>query len=72
VGVVLVTELAVELLVVPFDAAWALIAINLLAEAIFQPFEGLVVAIVAIHLLELHGQAQAPDEMVRALVTERD
>jgi hypothetical protein len=72
VGVVLVTELAVELLAVPFDAAWVLIAINLLGEAIFQPFEGLVVAIVAIHLLELHGQAPAPDEMARALVAEHD
>jgi hypothetical protein len=72
VGVVLTTELAVELVAVPFDAAWSLIAINLLGEAIFQPFEGLVVAIVAIHLLELHGQAPAPDEMARALVAERD
>jgi hypothetical protein len=72
VGVVLVTELAVELLAVPFDGAWVLIGVNLLAEAIFQPFEGLVVAIVAIHLLVLHGQAPAPDEMARALVAEHD
>jgi Uncharacterised protein family (UPF0259) len=72
VGVVLVTELAVELIAVPFDAAWTLIAINLLGEAVFQPFEGLVIALVAIHLLELHGQAPAPDEMARALVGEHD
>jgi hypothetical protein len=72
VGVVLVTELAVELIAVPFDAAWTLIAINLLGEAVFQPFEGLVIALVAIHLLELHGQAPAPDEMARALVGEHE
>jgi hypothetical protein len=70
VSVVLVTELAVELLAAPFDTAWVLVAVNLLGEAAFQPFEGLVVALVAIHLLELHGQAPAPDEMARALLAE--
>jgi hypothetical protein len=68
VSVVLATELAVELLATPFDTAWVLVAVNLLGEAAFQPFEGLVVALVAIHLLELHGEAPAPDEMARALV----
>jgi hypothetical protein len=72
VSVVLVTELAVELLATPFDTAWVLVAINLLGEAAFQPFEGLVVALVAIHLLELHGEAPTPDEMARALVAEHD
>jgi hypothetical protein len=40
---------------------------NLFGEAVFQPFEGLAVALVAVHLLDLHGQAAAPDVMARAL-----
>jgi hypothetical protein len=71
-GVVIVTEAAVQLIAAPFSGAIALAAANLLGEAIFQPFEGLVVALVAIHLLELHGEAPAPDVMARALVTEHD
>jgi hypothetical protein len=71
-GTVVVTESAVQAIAVPFHGAAVLSAANLLGEAIFQPFEGLVVAIVAIRLLQLHGQAAAPDEMARALVGEQD
>jgi hypothetical protein len=72
VGTIIVTETAVELIAAPFSGAVVLAGVNLVGEAIFQPFEGLVVAIVAIHLLVLHGQAPAPDEMARALVGEHD
>jgi hypothetical protein len=71
-GVVILTELAVELVALPFSGAVALVVVNLAGEAVFQPFEGLVVALVAIHLLELHGEAPTPDEMARALVAEHD
>jgi hypothetical protein len=69
-GTVVVTESAVQAIAGPFHGAAVLSAVNLLGEAIFQPFEGLVVAIVAIRLLQLHGQAAAPDKMARALVGE--
>ena len=71
-GVVVVTESAVQAIAIPFHGAGVLSAVNLLGEGIFQPFEGLVVAIVAVTLLQLHGQAASPDVMARALVAEQD
>jgi hypothetical protein len=67
-GVVALTELAIQAIALPFDGAIVLSVVNLFGEAVFQPFEGLAVALVAVHLLELHGQAPAPDAMARALV----
>jgi hypothetical protein len=71
-GTIVLTESAVQAMGAPFHGAALLSAVNLVGEAIFQPFEGLVVALVAIHLLELHGQAPAPDAMARALVADHD
>jgi hypothetical protein len=71
-GTIVLTESAVQAMAAPFHGAALLSAVNLVGEAIFQPFEGLVVALVAIHLLELHGQAPAPDAMARALVADHD
>ena len=66
-GAVVVTELGVQGVTLPFDGPVMLTMMNLFGEAIFQPFEGLAVALVAVHLLDLHGQAAAPDVMARAL-----
>jgi hypothetical protein len=71
-GIVFLTEAAVQAIAVPFHGAGLLAGVNLIGEGIFQPFEGLVVAVVAIHLLELHGQAPAPEAMAEALVAEHD
>lgn len=65
---VVLSELAVQLIGIPVEGVVALTVANLLGEAIFQPFEGLAMALVAVHLLELHGEAAAPDAMARALV----
>jgi hypothetical protein len=70
VGAIVVTELAVEAIAVPFDGIGILTLVNLVAEGVFQPIEGLAIALVAIHLLELHGEAPAPDAMARSLVGE--
>ncbi len=72
VGTILVTELAVQAIVAPFSGTVVLTIVNVLAEAIFQPFEGLVIAIVAVRLLILHGQAPAPSVMAKALVGEAE
>jgi hypothetical protein len=69
-GAFVVTEAAVQLIAAPFEHTGVLVAVNLLGEAVFQPIEGLAVAIVAIRLLELHGQAPGPDAMASALVAE--
>jgi hypothetical protein len=69
-GTILITEIAVQAIIVPLHGTLLLVLAGLSAEAIFQPFEGLAVALVAVHLLELHGQAPAPSEMAKALVAE--
>lgn len=66
-GAVVITELGVQAVTLPFDGPVMLTMMNLFGEAIFQPFEGLAVALVAVHLLDLHGQAPAPEAMARAL-----
>jgi hypothetical protein len=71
-GTILITEFAVQAIIVPLHGTLLLILAGLSAEAIFQPFEGLAVALVAVHLLELHGQAPEPGEMARALVAEHE
>jgi hypothetical protein len=70
IGAILFTETAVQLVAVPFDGTLLLTAVNLVAEGLLQPIEGLAIALVAIHLLELRGEAPAPDAMARALVPE--
>ncbi len=67
-GIIAVTELAVQVIVTPFSGVAVLTIVNLIGEAIFQPFEGLVIAIVAVRLLVLHGEAPEPTEMAKALV----
>ncbi len=68
VGAIVVTEVAVQVIAIPFEHVGVLTLVNLIAEGLLQPIEGLAVALVAIHLLELHGEAPAPDAMARALV----
>jgi hypothetical protein len=72
VGAIILSEIAVQLVALPFSGWVVLTVVNLIAEGIFQPVEGLAIALVAIHLLELHGEAPAPDEMAAALVAEHD
>jgi hypothetical protein len=68
VGAVLLTELIVQLVALPFSGVVILAIVNLIAEGLFQPIEGLAIALVAIHLLELRGEAPTPDAMARAVV----
>jgi hypothetical protein len=72
VSAVLVSELAVQAVALPFDGAVLLTVVNLVAEGIFQPIEGLAIALVAIHLLELRGEAAEPTSMAHALISEHD
>ena len=45
-------------------------ALHAIAEGILQPFEGLAIAVVAIRLLELRGEAPAPSALAKALLHE--
>jgi Uncharacterised protein family (UPF0259) len=74
IGAVILTELAVQAVALPFNdtGVGVLTGVNLIAEGILQPIEGLAIALVAIHLLELHGEAPAPKAMARSLVGKYD
>jgi len=72
IGVILFTELAVQAIALPFHGFEVELAVDLVAEGLLQPLEGLAVVIVAIRLLELRGEAQAPAAMARTLVGEHD
>jgi hypothetical protein len=67
VGVILFTELAVQAIALPFHGFAEVAVVDLVAEGLLQPFEGLAVVVVAIRLLEMHGEAQAPEAMAEAL-----
>ncbi len=67
---ILLTELAVQAITFPFHGLALVTAVDLVAEGLLQPIEGLAVVVVAIRLLELRGEAAAPSEMARALVPE--
>jgi hypothetical protein len=71
-GAVLLSEIAVQAVALPFDGTILLTVVNLAAEGILQPIEGLAIALVAIHLLELRGEAAEPTSMAHALVPETD
>ncbi len=72
VGVILITELAVQAITFPFHGLALVTAVDLVANGLLQPIEGLAVVVVAIRLLELRGEAAAPSEMARALVPEAE
>jgi hypothetical protein len=70
VGVTVFTELAAQAISAPFHGLAVVAVIDLAADGLLQPVEGLAIAVVAIRLLELRGEAPAPDAMARALVDE--
>jgi hypothetical protein len=70
VGVILVTEAIVAAITAPLNGLVASALTNLVADGLIQPIEGLAIALVAIGLLELHGEAPAPRELARALTRE--
>lgn len=72
VGVTLVTEAAVQAISAPFHDAPVVALVDLAADGVIQPIEGLAIAIVAIRLLELRGDAPQPGVMARSLVAEAD
>ena len=71
-GVILITELAVQAITFSFHGLALVTAVDLVANGLLQPIEGLAVVVVAIRLLELRGEAAAPSEMARALVPEAE
>lgn len=67
VGTILVTEFAVEWAVVPFHRAGVITAVELAADGLLQPIEGLVVVVVTLRLLEMRGEAPETAALERAV-----
>lgn len=67
VGVIALTELVVALVSLPFHGFEAVALVEVGADGLVQPVEGLGIVLVAIRLLELHGEAPPPRELARAL-----
>jgi hypothetical protein len=70
IGVILVTEAIVALINAPLHGLVVSTLTEVAADGVVQPIEGLAIALVAIRLLELHGEAPAPRELARALTHE--
>ncbi len=67
VGTIVFTEIAVSLISAPFHGLAIVTFVDLAADGLFQPIEGLVIVVVALALLELRGEAPEPGELARAV-----
>jgi hypothetical protein len=67
VGTIVLTEVAASLISAPFHGLAIVTFVDLAADGLLQPIEGLVIVIVALALLELRGEAPQPDELARAV-----
>jgi hypothetical protein len=67
VGTITVTEFAVEALSVPVHGDALISLVDLAADGLLQPIEGLVVVVVALALLEMRGELPRHSELARAI-----
>jgi hypothetical protein len=67
VGTIVVTEVAASLISAPFHGVAVVTLVDLAADGLLQPIEGLVIVVVALALLELRGEAPQPGELARAV-----
>jgi hypothetical protein len=67
VGTIVVAELMVQMIVAPFHGLALVAVIDLGTQGLIEPIEGLTVVVVALALLDLHGEAPAPEALATAL-----
>jgi hypothetical protein len=67
VGTIVVAELMVQMMAAPFHGLALVAVIDLGTQGLIEPIEGLTVVVVALALLDLHGEAPAPDALATAL-----
>jgi hypothetical protein len=67
VGTIAFTEIAVAALSAPFHDDGIVAAVDLAADGLLQPIEGLVIVVVALGLLEMRGQLPEPSELAQAV-----
>jgi hypothetical protein len=71
VGTIAVTEIAVEAVSAFFHGAPAVAIVDLAADGLLQPIEGLVIVVAALELLEMRGELPEQAELERAIGDER-
>lgn len=69
-GVIVVTEAAIQVLTAPFHGLGISVLADLAAEGVLEPFEGLVIVLTALALLDLRGETPPPEELVIAPVAD--
>jgi len=67
VGTILGTEIAVSLISESFHGVAFVTLVDLAADGLLQPIEGLVIVVTALALLELHGEVPEPEELAAAV-----
>jgi hypothetical protein len=67
VGTIALTEIIVSAIAAPFDGDVTVTVVNLAADGLLQPVEGLVIVVVALELLRLHGELPEQAELARAI-----
>jgi hypothetical protein len=67
VGVILTTEVLVGAISAPFHGTALVTFVDLAADGLLQPVEGLTVVVVALALLELRGEAPETEALERAV-----
>jgi len=72
VATIVVTEIAASLISAPFHGTAIVTVVDLAADGLLQPIEGLVIVVVALALLELRGEAPEAGELARAVGDVRD
>jgi len=67
VGTILVTEAIASAISAPFHGVGLVTVIDLAADGLLQPIEGLVIVVAALELLELRGELPEQAELARAV-----
>jgi Uncharacterised protein family (UPF0259) len=67
VGTIVLTETLVAATSAPFHGAGLITLVNLGADGLLQPIEGLVIVVVALELMELRGELPQQEELSRAV-----
>jgi hypothetical protein len=65
-GTIVFTESLVQAISAPFHGLGASVVVDLAAEGLLEPFEGLVVVLAALALLDLRGETPPPEDLVIA------
>jgi hypothetical protein len=67
VGTIVVTELAVGAVSTPLHSDALIAGVDLIADGLLQPIEGLVIVVVTLKLLELRDELPEQAELARAV-----